>query len=623
MSTLTLQTRAICKNLVACALGLSLLGQAHLLKAQPATPQAKTPAEIAAEQAKHLTNIQRAAENVVRGTSPFDAAGKKALEDFVTEYFKQMFLPNNAFAARDRIKNFLAGTARAKPEIRAAVVDRIFTLAGFVVNKNDASPAARVNSIWMIADLDQTAASNNPPVPYADATKYLYVAAKNGALPSYIRSVALYGLERHARILGGKWSDALKNAIALECGKIVNSQPSNNLDVAGHAWMVRRAFDVLTVLKSPLADKVAIERLADTKTLPSIRLASAKYLSNIDLSNDTLQTDLKKTIFLATLQLTHQECSGWIKQQQDQARLQAGGSSMGGAMGMPGGMESGGMGGYGGDSTMGGGMPGDGASAGMGGYGMDGGMGGGMPGMEGGGMGMPGMGIKPIDQQSWETRLARRKINVYFQICHQILFGAPLGELKDAKKPAAAPATKSTAKTGGLVNGNFRTALAEQAEYLILLEEAFDNFQAALNDRTLTEIGSLQTRLSVPSTKLKLEIEKVPGYEKYLPPKKPRPGEEDPNSLAEVGGIPQAVVPTVGTGTPPTKTAQPAAKQPLTKAAPAGQPPIAKQPGQPAKAGATGPGTAVGNVPNNAGPAASAAPKGNSSATGPAGAVTQ
>jgi hypothetical protein len=206
--------------------------------------------------------------------------------------------------------------------------------------------------------------------------------------------------------------------------------------------------------------------------------------------------EYRMKLFLSVAQFLDQEVVGWYEAESDKAKMMSGGGmGMGSGMGDMGGM----MGGYGG---MGGGMGGDmagglggamgGEGGSMGGYG-SGGMGGDMPGGKGNGP-TP----KPIDTQTWDLRLARRKLNMYTQLSHALLKGTLSKEERDYH-----PTGK------GVMEAALPQSHDRAGRKVI---EALELVQEFTNEKTLQTTSGLMGRLLKPLTDLRDGAELIPAF---------------------------------------------------------------------------------------------------------------
>ena len=390
-----------------------------------------------------------------------------------------------------------------------AVANKTVLDLGSKVAKGNYLPAARVNAMLAIAELYEGPA-NARTTPYTGALGELYNCAINVNLPCHLRAIALHGLNLHVyrgKTLNeaGKAAADRRSSVAQAMVTIISSQPTLVQEEQAHWWMVRRAYDVLLGLQaagerakeglSPglrNAAVLAMDQFNDPTQLVNIRYSAGTFLTRLDFTA-MKQPAFRVKLFLGVAQFLDQEVVGWYEHESDKTKMQSGGMGMGG-MGMGGGM----------GDMMSGGM-GDMMSGGMG--GMEGGMGG----MGDGGMGMPGgsggrggqTGPKPIDSQQWDLRIARRKLDMYTQLSHALLKGTLSKDERDYN-----------ASGKGVMEVPLPESHVRAGKFLI---EALEEVQETVNERSLTTVGSLMTRLLKPLTKLRDAAELIPAYEEPDP----------------------------------------------------------------------------------------------------------
>ncbi len=81
-------------------------------------------------------------------------------------------------------------------------------------------PVSRVNAMVALTELDSA-----PNLPYPLTFAPLHANAKNDKLPPHLRSIAIYGLNRHAKL--SKLPDAFKNDLGKDMAAIVPASPSH------------------------------------------------------------------------------------------------------------------------------------------------------------------------------------------------------------------------------------------------------------------------------------------------------------------------------------------------------------------------------------------------------------
>ncbi len=400
-------------------------------------------------------------------------------------------------------------TGARDPAARVVAVEALAAYGGELLAE-DVSPQSKVNCMAMLAELDEAGASGSaPPTPSASAFNVLFKYARNDQAPLYLRAIALHGVNRH---IGrwwptDKWPDNAKKTIETAMTDIVNSEPQSPLDTRAHAWMVRRAYDCLKTMESLYGAKSALDRLADPKALPSLRLAALEYLSRIDKS--VFPEDKMSLYLIGLAHFTRSQLVNWYEREDDTLKSRSG-ASMGGMGGM------GGMSGMA-DMMMGGGGRGDDGGDMMG--SMMGGMMSGDPGDMMGGTGRGGR-SKPVDTQTWQVRLSRRLINQISQAVHIALDGVPL--------PAEKPILGVKPLKGSKLS-------AEELAKIDKLVVAIEVFQTAVNDPLrVRSMASLLTQAEGNIEEIMDLVKEVPGFlERYpeLAPDDELETAEDPDAM--------------------------------------------------------------------------------------------
>lgn len=504
-------------RLSAWAACLSFAGLLVVSWGQPALGQAPPAGELSREQDK-------LARDFVRGRAPATEEAKQALRlKMKAEVDRLKFPAAKNFADAEALAKLADTRANidamwvsgARDQAAREVAAEALAVYGRQLLAEDVSPQSKINCMAMLAELDEAGITGaGPPTPSAHAFKVLFAYAGNEQVPLYLRAIALHGLNRHI----GRWwptthwPDNGRKLLEETLTKIVNSEPTSTLDARAHAWMVRRAYDCLSTMGSPWGASAnsAINRLADPKALPSLRLASLEYLSQLDISG--FPADKKSLYLVGLAHFTRSQLAEWYEREDNVLRAKSG--AMGAGMG--GGMMGSSMGGYGDSmgSSMGG--YGEGGSSSMGGYG--GSMGSSMGGY-GGGSASAARKPKPIDTQTWQVRLGRRLVNQISQTVHVALDGVPL---PNEQQVAGIKPLKDAQLTAD-----------EQAKVAELVS-AIEVLQTAVNDPQLvTTMTSLLTQAEGHIEDIMDLVKEVPGFlERYpeLTPDDELPTAEDPEA---------------------------------------------------------------------------------------------
>ncbi len=441
-----------------------------------------------------LTREQdKLARDFIRGRAPATEEAKQALRLKMKAEVDRLKFPTPKSFAEAEAMSKLADTranidamwiSGAKDQAARATAAEALAVWGRQLLAEDVSPQSKINCMAMLAELDEAGISGvAPPTPSEHAFRVLFAYAGNDQAPLYLRAIALHGLNRH---IGRwwpttKWPDNGKKQIEKTLTDIVNSEPKSPLDERAHAWMVRRAYDCLSTMGSPYGANSALNRLADPKALPSLRLAALEYVSRLDTTG--FPADKKSLYLIGLAHFTRSQLVDWYEREDNVLRAKSG-AAAGGMMG--GDMMAGGMGGM-----MGGGYEG-GMMAGGGGGGYEAGG----PGM----MGSAGAGrrSKPVDTQTWQVRLGRRKVNQLSQAVHAALDGIPIPE----EKPIAGVKPLKDAQL-----------TAEEQAKLGELVSAIEALQTAVNDPLLvTTMTSLLAQAEGNIEEIMDLVKEVPGF---------------------------------------------------------------------------------------------------------------
>lgn len=461
---------------------------------------------------KTSSEERRLAKDFSKGKIAESAAAKAALQKVITAEMVKLTQPKE-LSRYATIRNTLALTylSNGRPEAapaRKIIVDTVVRNANSILTRQS-SPQSKINALALLAELDDAPASGAaPPRPALSALNTLYSIAKNENQPIYLRAIALHGLRRQFGAYWNApnvWDQNQKRTVGMVLKSIVESKPKSELDIKGHAWLVRRAYDCLGVTRSTVVADSAIGHLIDDETLPSLRVAAADYLCRVDSRRLSAAQKSKYAIGLSHLlrsQLVH-----WYEHEED--LIKRAGGMTGGGYGMGMGM---GMGmGYGGGEGMGAGYGGDGGE-GMG-YGM--GMGGG----EGMGMGYGGGTTsskkKAIDVQEWQAIHARRRANQITQIIHTCLDGFDDAEGKRQTKLVGIPLVRSWTAQDGSEVADTPADLKSAMEELVLLVDAF---QTAVNDFEMApDTSKLLQQTKTPIEDIMDHVLTVPGFTDQYP----------------------------------------------------------------------------------------------------------
>jgi len=312
---------------------------------------------------------------------------------------------------------FLNDLRRAAPPVHDHMLGMAFEKLKEIASGNF-HPAARINAMLIIAELNQKElvriGAVTPAEPYLPALPFMVDALADKNQIDGVRVVSMLGILRHiqwdSRVReiqrqGAKQSqtkiveDALRDRINQFALDTINAaEPPAGRTVEGHAWMQRRAIDILgalgTIGTNVNAAATIENMVSDAKAPISLRCGAAEALGSINLPPETKLNPTETAGKLGDLAVT--ACRNELKRIDDEKKYLAEGSQQ--SAGGPGGGMSGLMPGMGG--------PGTGAMAGAGGDGAM--MPGMMPGM--GGRGGPGGLTKKKDVDAYKLEIAQRRL---------------------------------------------------------------------------------------------------------------------------------------------------------------------------------------------------------------------
>lgn len=473
------------------ALALVVLSWSHLSAQAPAKPQFLDPLP----QLDSKTNT--AARAYLKGGGAADANGAAAVP-IVAKYYMASFTETydtkipKFQSVRAQISELLSYNSSS--EARGVLVKELQTIATSYVGRNDLLPAARVNAIYVLGELDEARdPKTSARTPYQRATGTLVTVVSTANLPTYMKVAGLSALERHVRDGYKTWPDAIKGRVRSVVLPFAVTKPKNDNERQVNTWMARRALDILKAMDANDAVDAALGYLADPKEMPSLRTSSLEYLVTRDFAK--LDASQRKLYALGLVHYLRTQSTDWYQLEGDKSKRKGGAMGMGGDGGMGGsgggmgGMGGGGMGsGFGGEGGDGGGLGGGEGSGGS----LYGGMGGGLGGGEGG-ANKP----KAKDVQDWQTRSARNHLNEFTQLVHRAL---------DGKRTTSEPAN-----TASKLHLTKEDVVFEEDLKLAKLIQLVDDYQKVIND-----IGKVRT-VSALMTNSKKPIEEIMDYSKKMP----------------------------------------------------------------------------------------------------------
>jgi len=430
---------------------------------------------------------EKLASDFNRGNNKDTAEGTKAIQECCLTYIARLTarydqtLPKFESVRRQLDSLLMEGVPKQPPEARQALVTTLVQAAGVVAGNEEYSPAARINCVLILGELDEARdPRQNLRKPSAAARDKLIQIHAAATSPIYLKAVALQGIERHAREPNNGWDDAVKKKVVQAALVYANSKPARDNDQQANAWLTRRSLDILRTMRSKDAVESALGFLGDADELPSLRMSALQYLIAQDVKS--FNADQKKAYVLGIAHLLRSRLVSWYYSENDRQKRKSG--AMGAGMGSEGPGASGFGFGGGDDGGRDGGFDPGGE---FGGPGLGGG--------RGAGTGGRGSGQKPIDTQAWETRMARRQLNQLTQYVRFALEGKPT--------------ESESVKTANFLNA--RDAGVAEEFNLARMIELINNLQKIINDADrITTVQSLMNQS-------KRELEAIMRYVKGLP----------------------------------------------------------------------------------------------------------
>ena len=397
-----------------------------------------------AETRRRGTDLQRSVNEVLTGVKPL-AENQRRVDGYYLQYLlprltwlENIENPANYNAVYQARFVFFRDFRRCGlPDVRLHILRTTLPKLKEITSGNF-HPAARVNAMLIISDLNTREVVQTgtpvPPEPYADAFPVMVEALGDANQIDAVKVVAMLGIHRHIESDNRQRNPQNPNSRKIDAAQLdrantlclailMAKDPPAGRTVEGHAWMQRRAIDVLgalgTIGTNVNATQAVDAMVADAKAPLSLRCSAAEALGELDLPPETRLEPISTAQKLGELAVY--ACQRELKRYADEKsfleekKKAAGGVAGGGMPGGPGGGMPGGMpGGPGGamPGAMPGGMPGGpgGAMPGAmpGAFGDDG-PGGGMPGMPGFG-GAGGAAKKGVTIDDHRLSVAQRRI---------------------------------------------------------------------------------------------------------------------------------------------------------------------------------------------------------------------
>lgn len=235
----------------------------------------------------------------------------KAMQDYIVKFS----LPRLTLAAnqktlpemRDLIKRDLdKASGGIGPAVEEFNKQALKTLTGMLSPRYNHKPVVRYNAVILIGELDQVVRkkgrmASRKAVPYAPALEDLTTWVGRASVPDYLKAAAMRGVLRHAEA-GIRDPKAVASVQTAMLALLNGKTPPGKRTAKVHAWMRRRAADVLAAMKSvgvgnQVANALTGVMRDDTEPM-RVRGTAAEALRQV-LSGTALNTllpEIKKTI---------------------------------------------------------------------------------------------------------------------------------------------------------------------------------------------------------------------------------------------------------------------------------------------------------------------------------------
>ncbi|HYW78052.1 MAG TPA: hypothetical protein VE890_00685 [Thermoguttaceae bacterium] len=196
----------------------------------------------------------------------------KYYENYALARWSRWSDPDNRHLLTDYRRDLATDLLRAKSgtvhdHLRDLALRRLTTMA-----TQNYHPAARVNAMLMIGELNQVEAvrSSDTPVPYAVALQTVLLPAVSATTqPDAVKVAALVGILRHATL-----GATMPPTVQTEMIKLVTSKTPPGPAADGRDWMRVQAVRVLGVMGSPGANGAVSNAIATMMADSQLRLSA-------------------------------------------------------------------------------------------------------------------------------------------------------------------------------------------------------------------------------------------------------------------------------------------------------------------------------------------------------------
>jgi hypothetical protein len=294
---------------------------------------------------------QKLVRDILNNRTPLDASTRADFEDyFRNQVFKEMTLTSELGKLTERRQRFFRESFYRvndqPPAVHEALVQLTYQMMQVLVNGYQGKhfhPAVRCNAMLIMGELNQQEASGigssfRPPVPYAPALDFILKQLDDPNQIDEVRMAGLLGILRHAEIYtasaqlnsagGAETQQPQRNQriIAAALRVAEEKDPPQGRTPEGHAWMRRRALDILIALRAPgnsVADLVH-SILADPNAPVSLRLTAAEAIAKLNIkAPNTDPAATAETVAALAAEVCKSELAWWDaeKKREDEQKL--------------------------------------------------------------------------------------------------------------------------------------------------------------------------------------------------------------------------------------------------------------------------------------------------------------
>jgi hypothetical protein len=299
---------------------------------------------------------------ILTGRAPLDGSKTEFDEYFTRQIFAEMTVTAEIGQLTERRQKFFRENVHrvtGQPKaVHDALIQLTFQIMQVLVTGRQGKhfhPAVRCNAMLIIGELNQDeatgiASSLRPAVPHAAALEFMLQQLNDPNQIDEVRMAALIGILRHADIYrksallavgqGDSQQQQQRNqkiyAAAIKIAQ--QKDPPQGRTTEGHAWMRRRALDILIALNagSDQVNELVQELIADPNEPVSLRLTAAEAIGKLNAigANSDPAATAEKIASIAA-EVCKSELAWWdseTKREEERKLMRQSGQGAGGAM---------------------------------------------------------------------------------------------------------------------------------------------------------------------------------------------------------------------------------------------------------------------------------------------------